>query len=291
VPAIRLSPSARITETPAGVLLCSDLGTFSVTGPDVRVFLDRIVPLCDGTRDRDAIGAALPYAPRSVQAFLDLLARRGLIEDVGQAPARRRGQEAFLARWAQGAWDPAARLGAARVLVAGPSPWGAAAAVELAAAGVGTVARADGDALPAEAAGDLVVAAVAPDDAAQIERVARFAAALGVSCLWSHVAGGAAFLGPLSVPRRAACRLCAGVGALNPALRGDGADPGPRAPRLVALLGQMVALEALKILTGYAPTSLVGRLLKVDARTFETTLHTLVRLPWCDVCGPALRAP
>jgi hypothetical protein len=35
MPCIRLSPSASVTRTDAGVILCSDLGTFQITGPDL----------------------------------------------------------------------------------------------------------------------------------------------------------------------------------------------------------------------------------------------------------------
>jgi bacteriocin biosynthesis cyclodehydratase domain-containing protein len=51
------------------------------------------------------------------------------------------------------------------------------------------------------------------------------------------------------------------------------------------LLGQLVAMEALKVLSAYTPSRLGGRLLIQDLSTFETSRHTLVRLPWCRCCG------
>ena len=59
MPSIRLSRSASITPTDVGVLLRSDLGAFQLTGSDVGAFLERMVPLLDGSRDREAIVEAL----------------------------------------------------------------------------------------------------------------------------------------------------------------------------------------------------------------------------------------
>lgn len=311
---LRLSPSASITVTPAGVMLRSDLGTIQITGADVGTFVDRIVPLCDGTRDRDAIHAELSeYAPASVDALLDLLEKRRLIEVVPdtQAPDRERfrGQEDFLRRWPGQPADPMVRLAAARVTVVGLEPWGAAAAIELAAAGLSAIRLVDDDATAREAAAgrirevaswcrvdvaamdaldgaaaDLLVVALPSEDAEVVERVARAAHRAGVRSLWSQ--GSRLVVGPLVVPGRTACRICAAAEGLNPALGG----PGSMRPGAEAMLGHLVALEAIKVITGYAPSALAGRVIRVDPATFETTLHTLVRLPWCRVCGSAVAA-
>jgi adenylyltransferase/sulfurtransferase len=47
----------------------------------------------------------------------------------------------------------------------------------------------------------------------------------------------------------------------------------------------MVAMEALRVLSGYMPSELGGRLLVEDFTTLETSIHTLVRLLRCRVCG------
>jgi bacteriocin biosynthesis cyclodehydratase domain-containing protein len=51
------------------------------------------------------------------------------------------------------------------------------------------------------------------------------------------------------------------------------------------LLGHLVAMEALKVLSAYTPSRLGGRFLIQDLARLETSHHTLVRLPWCKVCG------
>jgi molybdopterin/thiamine biosynthesis adenylyltransferase len=315
---VRLSPSASVTITPAGVMLRSDLGTIQISGADVRTFVDRIVPLCDGTRDRDAIRAALAeYSARSVDAFLDLLQKRRLIEEVADTEApedeRWRGQEEFLRRWPGVPDNPMARLRAARSMVVGLEPWGATLAVELAAAGASAIHLVEDDVTRREtvadrirglapwcrvdvsamtdldekvvASPDLLLAALPPEDEAVVERVARYAHRARVPSLWSQVTGGSMLaVGPLVIPGKTACRVCAGQACLNPALAGAGATWAPAAVT-TQMLGHLAALEAVKMLTGYAPSALAGRVLGVDPATMETTLQTLVRLPWCPVCG------
>jgi ribosomal protein S12 methylthiotransferase accessory factor len=133
---IRLSPSASITTTQSGVVLRSDLGTFQLHGDDVRLFVSAIVPLLDGTRDADAVAAALSdYSAESVTNFLTLLQQKGLVENV-QGSDFRLAEERFFQKWEKGEGAALGQLANARVVVAGLEPWGAVAAIELAAAGV-----------------------------------------------------------------------------------------------------------------------------------------------------------
>ena len=44
-------------------------------------------------------------------------------------------------------------------------------------------------------------------------------------------------------------------------------------------------MEALKLLSGYAPATLGARVVIRDLATLASTRHTLVRVPWCRICG------
>jgi hypothetical protein len=280
-----MSRSANVTKTPTGVLLRSDLGMFEVTGADVEAFVTKLVPLLDGSRDRAGIEAGLSgYSSASVAKFLDVLAERGLIEEVraGTPDERWRGQVELLRRRASTGEDPMARLARARVLVAGSTPWSEVAADELLRAGIGAIAPLGGSAADPER--DLILAAALPEDAAEIERIAQLAHRTRTRTLWSHLDAAHAVLGPLTVPGKTACRVCASFDVASPF--GGTSGRGPRAAIAQRLLGHLLALEALEVLLGYTPTKLGGRALVQDVATFETTLHTLVRLPWCSVCGP-----
>jgi len=170
---IRLSPSASVTPTSTGVVLRSDLGAFQLDGEDVRLFVSEMLPLLDGSRDAEGMADALPGTSRtSVVGFLELLRQRGLVEDVPELPdaagESRQAQERFFQKCGLDPGEGTARLRAARVVVAGLEPWGAVAAQELAAAGVGALHLLDDQLV---SAGDLL--AVRTWDASHLGQLRR----------------------------------------------------------------------------------------------------------------------
>jgi ribosomal protein S12 methylthiotransferase accessory factor len=167
---IRLSPSASITTTQSGVVLRSDLGTFQLHGDDVRLFVTSIVPLLDGSRDAEAVASALPaYSASSVTNFLALLQQKGLVEHVPDSDARA-AEDRFFQKWGKGEGRALTALSSARVAVAGLEPWGAIAAIELAAAGVGKLHLIDDGAVSADDL--LAVRALAASDRGRFRREA-----------------------------------------------------------------------------------------------------------------------
>jgi hypothetical protein len=268
--------------TRAGVLARTDLGTFQIAGSDAGGFAARVAPLLDGSCDADGIAAALgEYSAKSVRALLAALSARGLVEEVPDprtAPPRRGQGELFRKL----SLDPAAAAGSlsqARVIVIDRGPCGEAIAAELTAAGVGEIRVQDAIA-DEEAPFDLLVATLT--EATEIDRASRLAHAAGAMSLWACLDGVKAQLGPLVVPGMTACRVCAGAGALNPPL---GLRPPEPSPAMEGLLAHLAATEAVAVLAGIGPSLLGGRVSTLDLVTFEPAFHTLVRIPWCAVCG------
>lgn len=261
----------------------------------------------------------------------------------------------------------AERLGRARVLLVGLEPWGVAAAVDLAAAGLGAlhvaddrvvtgddllgaraftggdlgrgraaalwdvlaqaapgcdvstgplIAEAEGTLRLAGARWDLVITALPADDLLVHRSAARFAHADGAPSIGACLEGLLAVVGPAVIPGETACWECARHRRLanSPRAAADreihaaflAERPARRTPTYLAptagLLGHMLAAAALEQLTtskagrpspggaqaGSAGGSrLAGKLLVRDLTTLRTSIHTVLRLPWCDVCGGA----
>ena len=355
MPRVRLSQSATITPSALGVLLRSDLGMFQLQDAHAQMFANAMVPLLDGSKDKEAIAAALgQFSRQSVLAFLELLEQQGLVEPVPDESGNRRwsGQEAFFRKWTDQSEELARRLRMARVLVAGLEPWGVVAVTELAASGVGalhllddgqitaddlllvrtwnshhvgrsrasalveTLAEAapwcgvtagspplsdDRDSLLHDAHWDLIIGAFAADELRLLRFLAGYAQRAGVQSLFGYIDGLDAVVGPAVVPGQTACWNCARLRqlahadhleeahSLHTALLAERPRPRSRtylAP-MAALAGQLLALEAIKITSRYAPSQLFGRLLVQNLVTLETSLHTVIRMPWCEVCGGA----
>ena len=352
MPGIHLNPSISVIQTGAGALLRSDLATFQLQGQDAQIFTEAILPLLDGSRGREAIVDALRGYPRHrVLALLDRLEQRRVVE-VFDAPeeTRWRGHIEFFRSWTGQPQEPMDRLRGARVLIVGLEPWGAAAAIELAASGIGTlrllddgrvgqndllsvrlwneghVGRPRAESLAAVLAEsspwcrvvpgsltlirsreliledenwDLAIGTAERDGLRLFQSLAAFAHKHHVPSLYGCIEGLEGVIGPAVVPGRTACWNCVRLRRLANADRPEIAhalqrtllagDPPARlhtyvAP-MAALVGHLLALEAVKLLSRYAPSQLVGRILVQNLVTLETTVHMAIRMPWCEICG------
>jgi molybdopterin-synthase adenylyltransferase len=274
VSALVLSPAAAVTLTHAGTVLRSDFAMLGVQGPDAKALVERVLPLLDGTRDLAAIAALLPeYSPESVASLLAALAKRGFVEAPGMGPSAR-----FFQACSGGGRDLSAALREARVRFAGSASFVERAMSELRDAGAGEVSRFEQAGIEGAS---LLVAAFATGDGRAVPELAALAHERGVMSLWAELRGSLFTLGPLVAPGETACRVCASVDALHPRERPSG--PAPWGAE--RLSGSLLALAAVEAVTGFGASRLCGRRLSEDLRTRESTLTTLVRLPWCRVCG------
>lgn len=243
-------------------------------------------------------------------------------------------------------------LARSRILVVGLEPWGAIAAADLAAAGVGTLhvlddrdvtaddllaarlfsdedlgndraatlveavsrlapgcsitsgrlsAAAHGPIDIEETRWDLVLACVPADDLFVLQSVARFAHAAGVISLSAHLEGLDAVIGPAVAPGKTACFECTRLRrlaqsrtphidyAIHETLLSSRTSPRARictAPMPV-LLGHALALAALDLLVHSEAAAILGRLVVQNLVTLERTVHGVLPMPTCAICGGA----
>ncbi len=153
---------------------------------------------------------------------------------------------------------------------------------------------------------DLAVGSTTADDVAVLLGLARTAHQHSIRSLTIHLHGLEAVVGPAVIPGETACWNCAQQRQLAAA-----SDPAaarevhrslltrhaarPRAPMYpvpsASLLGSLAALEVIKLLTGYTRARIIGRILVQHLVSLETSYHTVVRLPWCGVCGGETTRP
>lgn len=52
-----------------------------------------------------------------------------------------------------------------------------------------------------------------------------------------------------------------------------------------AITGQQLAMEAIKLLLQYTPSTLAGKVLVQNLVSNESDTHTIIPVPWCSICG------
>jgi ribosomal protein S12 methylthiotransferase accessory factor len=339
----------------AGVVLHADGGALLLPGPEIRILLNSILPLLDGSRSAaDIVGKAPGALQSSIAELLKVLKRHGVvIAESEKAPptvdARWAGQDRFFELMHRHPKKMRKCLAESGIAVAGLEPWTATAALELAGAGIGRLHLMDNylvtqsdlhsnsslrsrdigrsraevlaeivtdrapwcDIRTGDLGGisepncddtrDLVIVGVPPEDLGAQLAVANATYGAGRPSLWSSVAGLEAFVGPLVVPGVGACWNCCRLRLVANAPYPAGAELFQRrllTQRLrnpsrgmlspfAGLLGHFLALESLKIVTSYAPSRLVSRVMIQHLGTLDTSLHAICRLPQCEVCGGA----
>lgn len=224
----------------------------------------------------------------------------------------------------RGAPKPASKgLFGARVLVVGLTPWGATAARDLVEVGVGAIhaltdAQAGGEPAPLGVSGgalsvrpgealsgapghwDLVMACAPADDLVTLSAVARFAHARRITSMTGNLEGARSVIGPVVSPGRSACWECARrrrlahadkprvAHALHEALSKERPTPRERAypEAVMRALGHEMAAEAVDVLMGQT-SSLVGRVAIRSVVDGGASLHAVLPMPVCEVCGGA----
>ncbi|MGF1432282.1 TOMM precursor leader peptide-binding protein [Kitasatospora sp. LaBMicrA B282] len=256
----------------------------------------RLVPYLDGTRTvaelLQELGDGVPLG-QLLGALRRFEAAGHLAEGRPELPAPE------LAYWDAQGIDPAAvPAGAARtellVLACGRTT---AAPVVEALTGAGLRARAVDEAEALAAGPDALVVALTDDylDPA-LGRLNTARLADGLPWLPAKPTGTSLWLGPLLRPGHTGCWRCiaqriSGNRQVQRYLAGKRGETVPYHPMPAAiaagpaLLGQLLAAEAAKLLATGTSAALDGTMITLDLGTLQTTEHALVRQPQCPECG------
>jgi len=149
---------------------------------------------------------------------------------------------------------------------------------------------------------DLVVCCLDAAQSNTIYKLNRACLAAEQSWLIGAPSGAEVVVGPLFVPFRSACFMCYRMRVIacagNPEdafryeRRLDGAkrdESGQRANLVfgAGVAANLLALEAVKHLSGVLDSALVGRILTVRMTDLAIERHTVLRKPWCPACFPS----
>lgn len=261
-----------------------------------------VEPLLDGARTVEEIAAAGPpeFEETTVVFLLKLLEANGLLQagpGSGDATADLRPWERqlrFLAHFVPDAAAAQTTLLDARVRVAGDGSVAAAVASALGTVGVAAFADAAVPTADELEGTDLVVACSDSPGYAFFDAVNRACLDTRTRWLRAAVVATAGQLGPTMLPGQTCCYTCfdlrtqAHVSDLDglAAYRGHTApaDEGALGP-LVATLAAEAALEAARLLTGFAPPATVGRFYELVASTPARVGHDVLKVPRCPSCS------
>ncbi|QOY89321.1 TOMM precursor leader peptide-binding protein [Paludibaculum fermentans] len=117
------------------------------------------------------------------------------------------------------------------------------------------------------------------------EQLASRAAAAGVVCLGADFRNAEAFLGPVAIPGRAGCPACAQA-RLYAASQQDPVDDDVEESVAVAA-PELIRAIRLILRKGPQASPLLDHILAIDTRAYTSSLHRVVPLPVCAMCGGA----
>ena len=155
---LQINPAASIQYTQQGATIQSPLGNFQLSGSDVGIFVQKLLPLVDGTRSSEELVQLLPdHEPQSILQIIELLQQKQILEEVIQNDQPISEKSApfkidlnrFKAFETTGK-DALQILKSAHITIFGLESWAINAAIELALAGVGKLTLFDDQPLSKE---------------------------------------------------------------------------------------------------------------------------------------------
>ncbi len=304
----------RLESSPQGgeeaLVFTSGRREIRLAGKSFTEFLAGVVPLLDGRHTVEEVERAVAgtFDASELRRALALLEEQQLLEDAAldvlddETRSRFGPQLHWLREMGLPAQQVQQRLHESTVAVLGTGCMAAHAAASLETVGIGQVRRVapGASSVRTEVQGaQFVVAAVDTGLSSVLYQLNR--ACLDLSIPWTSAmpAANEGWFGPTVIPGRTPCYVCYKMRAV--ACAGDpGAafrfeqfldqrksDDSARReglPFLDGTLGNLLGLEALKVLAGLEPSA-AGSLLVIDFLTLQTSRHVVLRKPGCPACG------
>lgn len=137
---------------------------------------------------------------------------------------------------------------------------------------------------------DLTIGICEGSDIHQLQAFAEWAHAAKVPALWVELRGNEALIGPLAIPGRAGCGRCA-----FERLTAAAATAEPRSVHVLASSYEVAGaagpalVREVRAIVRHGPerSELLDHLLVINAGTLEASLHRVIPLPRCTICGGA----
>lgn len=151
---------------------------------------------------------------------------------------------------------------------------------------------------------DVVLVCLDAPSSILLDVINRATLRTNTSWITGQVHSGIGWIGPTVIPGVSPCYKCyelrrnANLQNYDEVLRYESRlDEMPAIVRqpvapypLIASAGALLALEALRLLTGIAAPQTLGRVLRLDFFSSEMKYHRILRLPRCPACGYGTRA-
>ena len=272
-PFLRLPPDIVCVTTSQRVALYSKSGAMLLDGPDARVVVETVFPLLDGTRTANELFEAIPeIEPADLTYILQELQDHGLLEDCLQSDSVIPSEE-----------ESRLRLQKARVVISGVEPWTTLSAEAIRAEGVGHVTVG----FKEDSASDIAVGAFDGSDKASLRDFAEFTNKMQIPSLTCAIYENEVIIGPFAVPGRTACWNCGYLRlTANAAWNDSRSNTGDNTGKKDALIGSLIARQVCDAVSrADSGSRLINYILVFDKRSSGTSLHRVLAVPGCEVCG------
>ena len=270
---LRLRPDVVSVPGAKYVAVYSKSGAVLLDGPDARVVIETVFPLLDGTRTIQDLFAALPeITPADLNQVLQALREHSLLEDHPSPCSLPPSSE-----------EITLRLRKAKVAVLGDAPLTALCVETMRNAGVGSVTVGFGEDLHL----DLAVGIFDGREKQSLRDFAAYTHKIRMPSLTCTIYENEIIIGPFAIPGRTSCWNCSDLRLkANSEHSGQLPSAGDDEGRTDPAIAQLTAKQACEVISqGAGGSHLLNHILIFDRISQENSLHGIIGVPGCKVCG------